>query len=139
MAVIAVDAGVRAEIWVIAVPSCIDSVCEPHQASGVKQSDPYASLVHIEVNPSSSATAICSAASGGGSAAGPVADDESEVQVVAHGPDRSCDAELERVLVFGDVSRFPFPVPFGWFCVGLPRGLPGRRAPKPPATGVATW
>jgi hypothetical protein len=40
MAVIAVDAGVRAEIWVMDVPSLIRSVAAPHQASGVKQSDP---------------------------------------------------------------------------------------------------
>jgi hypothetical protein len=40
MAVMAVDAGVRAEIWVIAVPSLTRSVWDPHQASGVKQSDP---------------------------------------------------------------------------------------------------
>jgi hypothetical protein len=40
MAVMAVDAGVRAEIWVMAVPSLTWRVCAPHQASGVKQSDP---------------------------------------------------------------------------------------------------
>jgi hypothetical protein len=40
IAVIAVDAGVRAEIWVIAVPSLMVLVRDPHQASGVKQSDP---------------------------------------------------------------------------------------------------
>ena len=40
MAVIAVDAGVRAEICVMAVPSFTRSVCDPHQANGVKQSDP---------------------------------------------------------------------------------------------------
>ena len=40
MAVIAVDAGVRAEIWVMAVPSCTREVALPHHASGVKQSDP---------------------------------------------------------------------------------------------------
>ena len=40
MAVIAVEAGVRAEIWVMAVPSCIRVVALPHQASGVKQSEP---------------------------------------------------------------------------------------------------
>ena len=40
MAVMAVDAGVRAEICVMAVPSCTRSVALPHQASGVKQSEP---------------------------------------------------------------------------------------------------
>jgi hypothetical protein len=40
MAVIAVDAGVRADIWVMAVPSLTLWVALPHQASGVKQSDP---------------------------------------------------------------------------------------------------
>ena len=40
MAVIAVDAGVRAEICVMAVPSCTRVVALPHHASGVKQSDP---------------------------------------------------------------------------------------------------
>ncbi len=37
---IAVEAGVRAEICVIAVPSFTRLVVLPHQASGVKQSDP---------------------------------------------------------------------------------------------------
>jgi hypothetical protein len=36
----AVDAGVRAEIWVMAVPSFTRVVALPHQASGVKQSEP---------------------------------------------------------------------------------------------------
>jgi hypothetical protein len=40
MAVMAVEAGVRAAIWVMAVPSLIRRVALPHQASGVKQSDP---------------------------------------------------------------------------------------------------
>ena len=40
MAVMAVDAGVRAEIWVMAVPSCTRVVALPHHASGVKQSEP---------------------------------------------------------------------------------------------------
>lgn len=40
MAVVAVEAGVRAEIWVIEVPSLIRFVAAPHQAKGVKQSDP---------------------------------------------------------------------------------------------------
>jgi hypothetical protein len=48
MAAIAVAAGCRADICTIAVPSWIRSVCEPHHASGVRQSDPYASAVHTE-------------------------------------------------------------------------------------------
>ena len=36
----AVAAGVRAAIWVIEVPSRITDVAAPHQASGVRQSDP---------------------------------------------------------------------------------------------------
>ena len=40
IAAMAVDAGVRAEICVMAVPSFTRRVFEPHQASGVKQSDP---------------------------------------------------------------------------------------------------
>ena len=40
VAVISVDAGVRAEIWVMDVPSLIRCVAAPHQARGVKQSDP---------------------------------------------------------------------------------------------------
>ena len=58
IAVIAVADGVRAEIWVIAVPSLTFRVAAPHQASGVKQSDPYASAVQIESNPSRSASEI---------------------------------------------------------------------------------
>jgi hypothetical protein len=40
MAAMAVAAGVRAEIWVIDVPSFTRCVALPHQASGVKQSEP---------------------------------------------------------------------------------------------------
>ncbi len=40
IAVIAVDAGVRAESWVMPVPRRIRSVAAPHHASGVKASDP---------------------------------------------------------------------------------------------------
>jgi hypothetical protein len=40
MAVMAVEAGVRAEICVMAVPSLTLVVAAPHHASGVKQSDP---------------------------------------------------------------------------------------------------
>ena len=66
MAVMAVDAGVRAEICVIAVPSFTCVVWLPHHASGVKQSEPYASDVQMESNPRRSAVAIWSAASAGG-------------------------------------------------------------------------
>ena len=40
MAVIAVDAGVRADTWVTPVPSRSVEVALPHQASGVKASEP---------------------------------------------------------------------------------------------------
>ena len=63
---IAVIAGWRADICVIAVPSLRRSVCEPHQASGVSPSEPYASAVQIESKPSLSASAIASVAPGGG-------------------------------------------------------------------------
>src|SRR5690625_400105 len=65
-AAMAVAVGVRADIWVMAVPSLIRSVLLPHQASGVKQSEPYASELQTESNPNDSAAATCSAASGGG-------------------------------------------------------------------------
>ena len=39
-AVIAVATGVRADSWQTAVPSRALVVCDPYQASGVKQSDP---------------------------------------------------------------------------------------------------
>jgi hypothetical protein len=63
---IAVIAGWRALICVIAVPSFKDEVSEPHQASGVSPSDPYASAVQIESKPSFSASAIDSVIPGGG-------------------------------------------------------------------------
>jgi hypothetical protein len=66
IAAIAVAAGWRADIWTIAVPSFSRSVEEPHHASGVRQSEPYASAVQIESNPSRSASAIASTAPGGG-------------------------------------------------------------------------
>ena len=40
MAVMAVAAGVRADIWVIPVPSLMFVVALPHHASGVKASEP---------------------------------------------------------------------------------------------------
>ena len=63
---IAVIAGWRADICVIAVPSLSVFVCEPHQASGVSPSEPYASAVQIESKPSRSASAIDSVMPGGG-------------------------------------------------------------------------
>ena len=47
-ACMAVEAGVRAAIWQMAVPSLMCEVCAPIQASGVKQSEPQASAVQIE-------------------------------------------------------------------------------------------
>ncbi len=40
MADMAVDAGVRAEIWTTDVPSLMVDVSLPHHASGVNASDP---------------------------------------------------------------------------------------------------
>ena len=59
-------AGWRADICVIAVPSWIRSVCEPHHASGVSPSEPYASALQIDSKPSCSASWIASSAPGGG-------------------------------------------------------------------------
>ena len=58
IAAIAVAAGWRADICTIAVPSLMRSVEAPHHASGVRQSEPYASAVQIESSPSRSASAI---------------------------------------------------------------------------------
>jgi hypothetical protein len=66
MADIAVMAGWRADICVIAVPSLTRSVAEPHQASGVRPSEPYASAVQIDSKPSFSASAMASVAPSGG-------------------------------------------------------------------------
>ena len=68
IAAIAVAAGWRADICTIAVPSLIRSVFAPHQASGVRPSEPYASAVKIESKPISSAAAIASVIPGGGPA-----------------------------------------------------------------------
>ena len=48
-AVIAVIAGVRAGICMIAGPNCMRSVCAINQVSGVTASVPYASAVHARV------------------------------------------------------------------------------------------
>ena len=54
-AVIAVIAGVRAGICMIAGPNSIRSVCAINHVRGVIASVPYASAVHAEWNPSASA------------------------------------------------------------------------------------
>ncbi len=54
-AVIAVIAGVRAGICMIAGPNCMRSVCAINHVSGVIASVPYASAVHAEWKPSDSA------------------------------------------------------------------------------------
>ena len=59
-------AGVRPEIWAMAVPSLMREVFAPHQASGVSASEPYASAVHIESNPRRSASAMLSSMPAGG-------------------------------------------------------------------------
>ena len=61
IAAIAVAAGVRADSWTMPVPSRMRSVCAPHQASGVSASEPYASAVQTESNPSRSASWIAPA------------------------------------------------------------------------------
>ena len=66
IAAIAVAAGVRALICTIAVPSRMLLVCEPHHASGVRASLPYASAVQAEVKPSRSASWMASSAPVGG-------------------------------------------------------------------------
>ncbi len=68
IAAIAIAAGVRADICAIAVPSLSLLVLAPHQARGVRQSEPYASAVQIESKPSASASAMRCSASGGGPA-----------------------------------------------------------------------
>ena len=68
IAAIAVAAGVRAESWTMPVPRRMRSVCAPHQASGVRASEPYASAVHTESKPSRSASWIASSAPAGGPA-----------------------------------------------------------------------
>ena len=68
IAAIAVAAGVRADICMIAVPSLTVSVAAPHQASGVSASEPYASAVQTELKPSRSASLTASSAPAGGPA-----------------------------------------------------------------------
>src|SRR5690606_22712119 len=66
IAAIAVAVGVRAEICIKFVPSLIREVDDPNQASGVSASEPEASAVQNESNPSRSAAAIVSTAFAGG-------------------------------------------------------------------------
>src|SRR5687768_9292325 len=62
----AVEAGVRAEICTIEVPSRIRDVWAPHQARGVKASDPHDSAVKTMSKPRRSASRTFSTASAGG-------------------------------------------------------------------------
>jgi hypothetical protein len=48
------------------VPSRTVDVAAPHQASGVRQSDPYASAVQMESNPRLSAAVMASVTPAGG-------------------------------------------------------------------------
>ncbi len=66
MAAMAAAAGVRADICMMFVPSRTVEVEAPHQASGVRQSEPYASAVQIESKPSRSHSAIASVTPAGG-------------------------------------------------------------------------
>ncbi len=68
IAVMARVTGGRADSWETAVPSLIREVREPHQASGVHASLPYASAVQIWSIPMRSAASNRSAAPGGGPA-----------------------------------------------------------------------
>jgi hypothetical protein len=47
-AAIAVAVGVRADSWTIEVPRRSVGKREPHQASGISASEPYASAVHTD-------------------------------------------------------------------------------------------
>ena len=64
----AVAVGVRADSCTRSVPSLMRVVCDPHQARGVKASDPHDSAVQTESKPRASASATISAARGGGAA-----------------------------------------------------------------------
>src|SRR5262245_64468965 len=66
IAAMAVAAGVRADIWTIPVPSLTVDVAAPHQARGVRASDPYASAVQTESKPRRSASTTAAAAPAGG-------------------------------------------------------------------------
>jgi hypothetical protein len=72
------------------VPNLTRDVAAPHQARGVRASEPYDSAVQIESNPRRSAVAICSAASGGGP-------DEGQYPMIK--PSFMARTLLERVLV----------------------------------------
>jgi hypothetical protein len=68
IAAIAVAVGVRADIWMIEVPSWMRVVCAPHHASGVSASLPYASAVQTLRKPRRSASAMSSGVPTGGPA-----------------------------------------------------------------------
>jgi hypothetical protein len=64
----AVEVGVRAAICAMEVPSLMRDVCAPIQASGVKASEPQASALQAESQPSFSASWASSTRFGGGCA-----------------------------------------------------------------------
>ena len=68
IAAIPIAAGERADSWQIDVPSLIFDVADPHHASGVSASDPYASAVQNESYPSRSASTSTSGKPAGGCA-----------------------------------------------------------------------
>ena len=68
IAVIARVTGGRADSWETAVPRWIREVRDPHQASGVQASLPYASAVQTWLSPRRSAASNRSATPGGGPA-----------------------------------------------------------------------
>ena len=65
-AAMAIAVGVRADSWHSEVPRRTRSVREPHQARGVRASEPYDSAVHTESKPRRSASSTSSTAWGGG-------------------------------------------------------------------------
>jgi hypothetical protein len=64
----AVEVGVRAAICAMDVPSLMRDVCAPIQASGVKASEPQASALQAESQPSFSASWASSTRLGSGCA-----------------------------------------------------------------------
>jgi hypothetical protein len=64
----AIDVGVRPDIWTIDVPSRSRVVSRPHHANGVNASEPHASAVKTASKPDSSAAATSSPTPCGGCA-----------------------------------------------------------------------
>jgi hypothetical protein len=64
----AIEVGVRPDIWTIDVPSRSREVSRPHHAKGVNASDPQASAVNTASKPDSSAAATSSPRPTGGCA-----------------------------------------------------------------------